>query len=65
MPENKPNDQAPEEPGGSRFPDLEELQQEIERRIRDNQKFLERFLDEAFVEEEEEAGEEEDGEEER
>lgn len=44
-----------EEEGGTsdRFPDLEELQQEIARRIRDNQRFLDRFLDDDFPEEDE------------
>ena len=43
-----------------RFPELEEIQREVERRIRDNRKFLEKFLDEDYVDEE---GEAEDGEE--
>ena len=34
-----------------RFKDLEVLQQEVEKRIRDNRRFLERFLDEDFDEE--------------
>jgi hypothetical protein len=33
----------------SSFPDLEELQREVERRIRDNRRFLERFMDDDFV----------------
>ncbi len=37
--------------GGPRFPELLELQEEIERRIRDNQRFLDRFFDEDFVDE--------------
>lgn len=39
---------------GSRFPELDELEREIARRLRDNQRFLEQFLDEAFVDEEDE-----------
>jgi hypothetical protein len=35
-----------------RFQDLEILQQEVEKRIRDNQRFLERFMDDEFDEEE-------------
>ena len=42
------------------FDDLEALQQEVEKRIRDNQRFLERFMDDDFDEEEgPEDGEEE------
>lgn len=49
---------------GPRFPELEEIQREVERRIRDNKRFLERFMDEDFSEEEEETdGEGEDFEE--
>lgn len=40
---------------GPRFPELEEIQREVERRIRDNRKFLEKFLDEDYVDEEGEA----------
>jgi hypothetical protein len=35
-----------------RFQDLEILQQEVEKRIRDNKRFLERFMDDEFDEEE-------------
>ena len=52
-----------EEPAGlsCRFPELAEIQREIELRIRDNQRFLERFLDEDNTDEEEEdPGEEEE-----
>lgn len=47
---------AAEEPDGSErreecCPDLEALQREVERRIRDNRRFLERFLDDDFDEE--------------
>jgi len=44
---------TPAEPKESRFAELEALQQEIERRIRDNKRFLERFLDDDFNEDEE------------
>lgn len=37
-----------------RFRDLETLQQEVEKRIRDNQRFLERFLEDDFDEDEDE-----------
>lgn len=60
MPEEKPKEPTGEG-GGSRFPDLEELQQEIEKRIRDNQRFLEGFLDEEFVEAESEEDEDDSG----
>jgi hypothetical protein len=58
--ELKPNGAAPEtsegpaaeEKKGKLFPELEELQQEIDRRIRDNKRFLERFLDEDFNDDE-------------
>jgi hypothetical protein len=43
------------------FADLDELQQEIEKRIRDNNRFLEKFLDDDFMDEEEGESEEEDG----
>ncbi len=44
--------------GTSRFPELDELQREIERRIRDNQRFLAGFMDDDFVAEDE--GEDDD-----
>lgn len=46
---------------GNRFADLDQLQQEIARRIKDNQRFLERFLQDDF--EEEEGAEDAEGEE--
>ena len=50
------------EDGGFRnekFRDLEALQQEVEKRIRDNRRFLERFMDDEFDDEEDpEEGEE-------
>jgi hypothetical protein len=36
-----------------RFAELEELRREIGRRIRDNQRFLERFMEEDFIDEDE------------
>ncbi|HEY7745102.1 MAG TPA: hypothetical protein VIA07_02110 [Desulfuromonadales bacterium] len=53
---------AAEEKKGKLFPELEELQQEIDRRIRDNKRFLERFLDEDFNDDEEAGDEEDEGE---
>ena len=46
-PEQKPQETAE---SGNRFADLNQLQQEIARRIRDNQRFLERFLQDDFEE---------------
>lgn len=57
-PEQKP--QGPAE-SGNRFADLDLLQQEVARRIKDNQRFLERFLQDDF--EEEEGAEDAEGEE--
>jgi hypothetical protein len=52
--------EAEETPGADRFDAMEELSRDIERRIRDNQRFLERLLDEDFEEDEaDEAGEDE------
>jgi len=44
--------QEDENEESERYPELAELQREIDRRIRDNQKFLDHFLDEDFPEEE-------------
>ena len=44
-------------PLASRFPELAEIQREVAARIRDNQRFLERFMDEDFAEEEQASGE--------
>jgi hypothetical protein len=68
--ELKQNDAAPaasdtpaaEEKRGKLFPELEELQQEIDRRLRDNKRFLERFLDEDFADEDEADDAEDEGE---
>ena len=43
---------AAPQPAGERFRELAELEQEISRRLRSNQRFLERFLDEDFVDDE-------------
>ena len=60
--EENPTLQNPETPEGDapeeRFPELAELQREIDRRIRDNQRFLERFLDDDF--DDEDPGEEDE-----
>ena len=48
----------------SRYPELDELQKEVARRIRDNQRFLERLESDTFereLEEEEENSGEDDG----
>lgn len=51
---------AAETPGRpERFPELAELEEEIRRRLRSNQRFLEKFLDEDFVDDET-GGEEEE-----
>jgi len=59
MPEEAP---AAEEKKEKLFPELEELQLEIDRRIRDNKRFLERFLDDDFDAEEDEQDAEDEGE---
>lgn len=46
-------DETPARP--ERFPELAALEEEIRRRLRSNQRFLERFLDEEFVDDEAEA----------
>ncbi len=52
MPEEKPNPPEPSAPGSDcRFPELEEMQREIEKRIRDNRRFLETFMEDDFSEE--------------
>ena len=49
QPEPEPE---PEQPGTEarreRFPELAELEEKIQRRLRSNQRFLERFMDEDF-----------------
>ncbi len=39
----------------SRFPELEALQDDVARRIRDNQKFLDSFMDDEFVDDDPES----------
>lgn len=46
---NNDNNETTEAPSTSRFPELDELQNDVSRRIRDNQKFLDRFMDDEFV----------------
>jgi hypothetical protein len=41
-------EQAEVEVKGERFPELAELQEKTQRRLRSNQRFLERFMDEDF-----------------
>jgi hypothetical protein len=41
-----------EQPVNEKFRELAELEQEIRRRLRSNQRFLEKFLDEDFVDDE-------------
>lgn len=45
-----PQVEAPSRP--ERFPELAELEEAIRRRLRSNQRFLERFLDDEFVDDE-------------
>ncbi|PLX89924.1 MAG: hypothetical protein C0614_01495 [Desulfuromonas sp.] len=44
---------------GPRFPELQELQEEVQRRIRNNQKFLQNFMNEDFGDDEDELEEQE------
>lgn len=62
MSEEPKEDGAAAERKGKLFPELEELQLEIERRLRDNKRFLERFLDEDFKDDEEAEDGEDEGE---
>ena len=55
-----PPENVPAAPPGERFRELAELEQEISRRLRSNQRFLERFLDEDFVDDEADGNEEQD-----
>lgn len=49
--ENVPEVEQPEaEAKVERFPELAELEDKIQRRLRSNQRFLERFMDEDFDE---------------
>jgi hypothetical protein len=51
-------DETAETPPTSRFPELEELQNDVARRIRDNQKFLDRFMDDEFIDDDPETTDE-------
>jgi len=67
--EQKPSEEVapqgvPTSPAGERFQGLAELEEQIRRRLRSNQRFLERFLDEDFVDDEADAEDAEEGEEE-
>lgn len=52
MTEHEDNLTAPQQPDTQeskvRFPELAELEEKIQRRLRSNQRFLERFMDEDF-----------------
>ena len=58
-PQDLPSTVEPQ-PAGERFRELAELEQEIRRRLHSNQRFLERFLDEDFVDDEGGEDEEQD-----
>ena len=67
MNDDKPVKLQPKEEGGEiaeprpadeRWRDLAELEQEINRQLRSNQRFLERFLDEDFVDDDEDGRDE-------
>ena len=60
MSEDHRVEEEEEKPQLQRFPELEELQREVEKRIRDNRRFLENFLDESFKDEDEEVDDEEE-----
>ncbi|MDH3453689.1 MAG: hypothetical protein OEL80_00980 [Desulfuromonadales bacterium] len=52
MTDQQENVTEPEQPAAEerkeRFPELAELEEKIQRRLRSNQRFLERFMDEDF-----------------
>lgn len=56
-PSSPGNEAAEPTPLASRFPELAEIEREVTARIRDNQRFLERFMEEDFAEEIEAPGE--------
>jgi hypothetical protein len=58
-PTREGNDPAAEPQVNEKFRDLAELEAEIRRRLRSNQRFLEKFLDEDFIDDE---ADEDDGE---
>jgi len=51
------------QPVNEKFRELAELEQEIRRRLRSNQRFLEKFLDEDFVDDESDGDDEATGDE--
>ena len=63
-PETGNDTTTPQSEGGAstpladRFPELAEIEREVAARIRDNQRFLERFMDEDFAEDVEPPGDE-------
>lgn len=62
--EQSPTEEIVEQEETSRYPELDELQKEVARRIRDNQRFLERLESDTFereLEEEEENSGGDDG----
>ena len=59
VPPAPPQAEEPQ-PASERFRELAELEQEIRRRLRSNQRFLEKFLDEDFVDDEISGDDEED-----
>ena len=63
MTDQNENITEPEQPAGTeapeqeeRFPELAELEEKIQRRLRSNKRFLERFMDEDFDELDDEDG---------
>ena len=54
---------AAPQPVSEKFRELAELEQEIRRRLRSNQRFLEKFLDEDFVDDESDGDDEATGDE--
>jgi len=62
--EQPTDEESVEQEETSRYPELDELQKEVARRIRDNQRFLDRLESDTFereLEEEEENNGEDDG----
>ena len=51
---------AGEEEDKSRFSELDELEAQIRKRIRDNERFLERFMDDDYKDDDEIDGDEDD-----
>lgn len=58
---NSGEEKSEEEPTApSRFPEMDALQSEIDRRIRDNQKFLDHFMDKDYVDEDDDEDDDEE-----